>query len=476
MKRTPISIAGLLALCLTAVPEAWAVPSFSRKYGTGCTTCHEAFPRRTIVGEAFRLRGYQFADDETYVKTPPVELGDEAYNRLWPRAVWSSDVPSSFPLSVITKFLLEADLDGSRESEVLFLFPEEIEVVWAGTLGQHFSFYGDIIWLQKDIEDGEIESWAQLKARLSMHDIVGPRNLLNVNVGSVGMQTLGLYPCLPENNLSTHYYQYSSWTLPGVNLGEAALTAFRGNPFSMQPQVGFEVYGFGPRWKYAAAVVSGDVLYAADAVPDSDVIFLGTGRTRGNKDGYASFSYKFGGLGFDGSGAGVTDPLQAHPQYWRDDGLIATALGYVGTAQIQGDTVAGASWEGEDFFWRAGAGLQHKYRDLTVAAGYTFGRNERPYGDLSSEAVDSHALFGEASYYVYPWLIPYVRYEALYLGLPEDVAGLNPEHDTERIMLGVKALVRQNIAVTLETTIFLEGEEVQEGFDRTLMLLLSAAF
>lgn len=467
---------GLILLWVAATREANALPSFSRKYGTSCATCHEAFPRRNIVGEAFRLQGYRFADDETYVKTPPVELGDEAYNRLWPSAVWSSDIPASFPFSTIMKFLLEADLDGSRDAEVLFLFPEEIEMVWAGTLGNHFSFYGDIIWLQKDIEDGEIESWAQLKARVSAHDIVGPDNLLNVNVGSVGMQTLGLYPALPENSLSTHYYQYSSWTMPRVSLPAAGLASFRGNPFSMQPQVGVELYGFGSRWKYAAAVVSGDVLYGADQVPDSDIIFLGTGRTRGGKDGYASFSYKVGGLGFDGSGAEVREPLRAHPQYWRDDSLIISLLGYAGTSQIEAETLDGSSWESDDFFWRTGVGLQQKYRDLTVAAGYTFGRNERPYGELSAEAVDSHAWFGEASYYVYPWLIPYVRYEALALGLPEDVPGLDPEHDTERVMFGVKALVRQNIAVTLETTVFIEGEEIQEGFDRTLMLLLSMAF
>lgn len=476
MKHPELFAIGLLWLWLGLFQESQAMPAFSRRYGTSCVTCHEAFPRRTIVGEAFRLRGYRFAEDEAYVKTPPVELGDEAYNRLWPKALWSSDIPAHFPLSAVMKFLLEADLDGSRDAEVLFLFPEEIELIWAGTLGNNFSFYGDIIFLQKDIEDSEIESWAQLKARVSVHDFVGPPNLFNLNVGSVGMQTLGLYPALPENNLSTHYYQYTSWTMPRVSLGQAGLADFEGNPFSMQPQVGLELYGFGSRWKYAAAVVSGDVLYASDEVPDSDIIFMGTGRSRGAKDGYCSLSYKVGGLGFDGSGAEVADPLVAHPQYWRDDSLIVSLLGYVGSAEIRTETLDGAVWEGDDFFWRVGAGLQQKYRDLTVAAGYVYGQNDRPYGDLSPDAVESHTLYTEGSYYVYPWLIPYVRYEALFLDLPEDVAGLNPEHDTQRVMFGIKAMVRANIAVTLETTVFLEGEEVQEGFDRTLMLLLSAAF
>ncbi len=469
------AVISLILLGLAVRQDSQALPSFSRKYGTSCVTCHEAFPRRNMVGEAFRLSGYRFADDEAYVKTPPVEMGDEAYNRLWPNALWSSDIPASFPMSVIMKFLLEADLDGSRDAEVLFLFPEEIELVWAGTLGNNFSFYGDIIFVQKDVDYSEIESWAQLKARVSIHDIVGPENLFNLNIGSVGMQTLGLYPALAENNLSTHYYQYTSWTMPRVSLSESGLADFRGNPFSLQPQVGLELYGFGSRWKYAAGVVSGDVLVASDEVPDSDVIFMGTGRSRGAKDGYASLSYKLGGLGFDGSGSEVSDPLKANPQFWRDDSLIASLLGYVGTAEIRTETLDGSTWTGDDFFWRVGAGLQQKYRDLTVAAGYMYGHNDRPYGNLSRETVDSHACFAEASYFVYPWLIPYARYEALFLDLPENVAGLNSDHDTQRVMLGIKALLRANIAVTLETTIFTEGEEVQEGFDSTLMLLLSVA-
>lgn len=453
------------------------MPSFSRKYGTSCVTCHEAFPRRNIVGEAFRLNGYRFIDDEAYVKRPAVELGDEAYNRLWPKALWTSDIPADFPLSAIMKFLLEADLDGSRDADVTFLFPEEIELAWAGTLGNKFNFYGDIIWLQRDLDTtDDIASWAQLKAWVGIQDIIGPENLVNVNIGSVGMQTLGLYPALSENSLSTHYYQYASWVMPGLNMSQSGLANFEGNPFSLAPQVGIEFNGFGSRWKYAAAVVSGDLKYSADEVPDSDVIFMGTGRNRSAKDGYLELSYKFGGLGFDGSGSEVTDPLKASPYYWRDNSLIASALGYVGSAQIETETLDGTTWKSDDFFWRVGLGLQQKYQDLTVAGGYMFGRNDRPYGNLSPDSVDSHAIFAEANYYVYPWLIPYVRYEALFLDLPENVPGLDPTHDTQRVMLGAKALVRPNIAVTLEATFFTEGSDVQEGFDQTLMLLFSAAF
>ena len=90
-----IGTGAFLAVLITmviALAKARAMPYFSRKYRTSCTTCHEAFPRRNAVGEAFRMRGYRFVDDETYRKKQPVELGDESYKRLWPNAIWPTDI------------------------------------------------------------------------------------------------------------------------------------------------------------------------------------------------------------------------------------------------------------------------------------------------------------------------------------------------------------------------------------------------
>ncbi|MCP5522331.1 MAG: hypothetical protein H7A46_12365 [Verrucomicrobiales bacterium] len=471
--------AGRFCLLLVAA-QAWlegvATPAFTRKYGTSCVTCHEAFPRRNIVGEAFRLNGYHFIDDELYVKAPLVELGDEAYERLWPKAIWPTTLSTQLPFSLINRFLLEVDSDGSRDAEVLFLFPEEIELVWTGTIGKTFSYYGDLIFIQKDFGGNDIQSWAQLKARVGIHDIVGPENLINLNIGTVGTQTMGLYPALDHNNYTTHYYQYSSWIMPTVNMARSGLSEFRGNPFSLQPQIGLELYGFGPRWKYAIGVVSGDVLYPADVAPDDDITFVGTGRNRGAKDGYAQVCYKIGGLGFDGSDSKVEDPTQASADYWRDDSLIMSAFGYAGSAQITTVDNAGAEWEGDDAFWRAGFGLQQKYKNLTVAVGYMYGYDDRPYGNLSPDFVPSHTWFAEATYYVFPWLLPYGRYEGLLLDLPENIAGLNPDQDTQRVVLGAKALVRANVSVNLETTLYTQGADLQSGFDKTIFLLFNLSF
>ena len=54
------------AFCLIA-PKAYAIPPFSRKYQTSCSTCHLDFPKLNDFGKAFKDAGFKFpTDDETY--------------------------------------------------------------------------------------------------------------------------------------------------------------------------------------------------------------------------------------------------------------------------------------------------------------------------------------------------------------------------------------------------------------------------
>src|ERR1019366_4109898 len=70
----------LAILCALVVlslpPSADAIPAFSRRYGTSCTTCHSDFPKLNDFGKAFKDAGFKFPkDDESFLKTPPVLLG-----------------------------------------------------------------------------------------------------------------------------------------------------------------------------------------------------------------------------------------------------------------------------------------------------------------------------------------------------------------------------------------------------------------
>src|SRR5246127_1921945 len=62
-----------LALFFTSDPPASAlpppgasiraIPAFARKYGMPCSSCHEAWPRLSPFGQAFKDNGYQLGND-----------------------------------------------------------------------------------------------------------------------------------------------------------------------------------------------------------------------------------------------------------------------------------------------------------------------------------------------------------------------------------------------------------------------------
>src|ERR1019366_3804191 len=80
----------LLALAATilSASKSFAIPAFSRMYGTSCSTCHIDFPKLNDFGKAFKDAGFKFPkDDEAMIKIPPVMLGAPANSELWPKAI-----------------------------------------------------------------------------------------------------------------------------------------------------------------------------------------------------------------------------------------------------------------------------------------------------------------------------------------------------------------------------------------------------
>lgn len=468
-----LALAGLAGL---AASEARGVPAFARRYRTSCATCHQAYPRLNAVGESFRLMGFRFVDDERYRKSEPVEMGDEAYKRLWPKALWPTDIPSTAPLSFISRFMVEADLDGSRPDAMTFLLPEEVELVWAGNLGDDLLFYGDVIFLQKDFGGMEPDSWATVKAWLQFQSLIGPENRFNLRVGSVGTQTMGLFTARDANFYGTHYYQYTSWLVPEPGLSAAGLEEFKGNNFSIGPQAGIEVNGAGERWFYALGLVSGDLAVANGLPPESDVSFMGMGKGSGGRDGYLHLAYKIGGLPFDRSRQEAAPSLAAEAEFWRDDALILALFGYTGRAEIRGVPREGEPWVEQDDFWRAALGAQLQRGDWSLAAAYSWGQDDNPYGPLARGRFEARAWHAEALWFAYPWLIPYARYEVLERDLPAGVPGIFLDQDISRWLVGAKLMVRPNVSCVVEAASYSEGAELEEGFDGTLFVLLAASF
>src|SRR5437879_8443744 len=84
----------VLWVMIASVPQTSAIPAFSRKYQTSCTTCHSNYPELNDFGEAFKKNGFKFPkDDETFVKEPPVLLGAKAQKEVFPGAVYPGEIP-----------------------------------------------------------------------------------------------------------------------------------------------------------------------------------------------------------------------------------------------------------------------------------------------------------------------------------------------------------------------------------------------
>ena len=115
LKRHQITVllflAGTLAV-FTSVPAPvaagpklgrpiYAIPAFSRQYGTSCSTCHVDFPKLNDFGKAFKDAGFKFPkDDETFIKVPPVMLGSPAQKELWPHTIWPGTIPGLPPVGL----------------------------------------------------------------------------------------------------------------------------------------------------------------------------------------------------------------------------------------------------------------------------------------------------------------------------------------------------------------------------------------
>jgi hypothetical protein len=421
----------LVVLGLTSMmsQSASAIPAWARKYNTSCSTCHEAFPRLNAVGEAFRMNGYRFPDD-MYVKEEKAVLGQDAYKKVWPEAIWPSDIPGLPPVAFRMRGDWEFPVGGprGRTASNNFNFPAETDILAGGSMGDNLSFFMEVAF-----EDGETSAmgWLQFQS------VIGPENLFNFKAGDVGKHELGLLTARTENALTVTDYLYSSWQMPYPDATFDNTNAF----MVANAQPGLELNGLGSRWRYAAGVVNGN-----------------DGSTHDNnsqKDVYLQTAWKFGGMGFDGSTGGAKAEGAAPPVAGRDDSFIVSLFGYDGTALV---TPTGGP-DSEDRFWRLGLGGKWYYSSFALGAGYAFGTNNDPYGSLASQSVDSKSWFVETEYVFYPWLIPSLRFETLSLDLPKNNGfGLQPQQDQQRFVASITALVRANVKVVLEGIFYVQNE------------------
>jgi hypothetical protein len=402
-------VAGIVLLA--GIRPAGAVPVFSRKYQTSCTTCHTIFPKLNPFGQAFRLNGYRMPKEtEEQVKQTPVSLGSESYKKIWPKMVSPSDLPGFAPFALNTKFGIlyssEKDATGKTVVNNDFQFPEEVNVFTAGTLGQHFSFLGEVTFGQET--DGSVTTEIE-HAQLHINSPFGPEHAVNFKIGKIapdvadGFQEMWL---MTDNGVDTLFAYSPIGFNGGSGLDEEVGI---GLPALVQ---GIEFYGVAAhRFFYTVGMTNG----LAPTDPDAGTV---DGNSR--KDFYARLDYKFGGMGLDGDTTGKTLP----PENWREESFRIGAFGYSGDGRgiefVVSDPNTLTDYNQQDRrFDRAGGFFSWSFKDLNVFGVLMHGSDklqtfDQTTGALFDESTPSFdAWFAQADYVIRPPFQVSFRYENL---------------------------------------------------------------
>jgi hypothetical protein len=441
---------------LTETPSGQAIPAFSRKYGTSCTTCHNNYPELNDFGLAFKKNGFKFpTDDETFVKQEPVLLGSKAQKEAFPGAVYPGEIPGTIPIA----FRYEGNFvyNSSQPRPVqaagyvprtdLFV-PNTFTIISAGSFGPNFSF-----WIDDDISAGASGANGGLGDAWLKYNDLGrtlhlPTNSLNVRVGQFELD-------LPFTQARTPYLSgYDAFGQGALAQNTCAGTPqpvpcqTTNNPFILgTPQRGIEFGGYPNNGNFVwnVAVVDG----TGSAYGGSTALV-----TRNTKDVYLRASYQFNL---------ESDPASRHaiqaagPTGPRDHTSIRVGGFYYYGKNQQNFAGATFPFTGtiNEPFYRAGGDIRFKYRKLELYGVGMMGHDDNHLVDTGAGTiVPTHAVtftggFVAGNYWIYPWLIATMRYD--FVNSPSDYYnGVSQSRTRNDFRPGYQILVRANIKVVGE--------------------------
>ncbi len=392
--------------------NAEAIPTFARKYKTSCSTCHVAIPKRNAFGDAFRRLGYRIpGGDEAYVKETPVSLGAKAWEKVWPETIWPGMLPATVPISFYghQRFVWTEDAD----AETTFDAPHELEMLIGGNWGERISFFGEWVVYEKEYADDRDKLGALY---VQFNDVFGDfgaaPGVLNLKFGK--FETGAARGHKDNNRLTPSHAMPYDYTVSGGGSDKSLRTK----------QPGLEVNGIINSWfEYAVGIVNGNG---------------STSDNNSDKDLFYRVAYKFGGMGFDGSGGEPGEQLVLKDN-WRDDSITVGTFGYFGYPSDKGSP--------EEDYQRLGVDLRVQYNRFDIGSAVVFGEDKV----AGEEDIDSNSYFVDAQYLFYPWLLGNVRYEAANFD--------NAQEDVEVVVTNITILQRANLRWNVEYYRFLEDSD-----------------
>src|SRR6202162_2379197 len=428
---------GILVWILADTPRASAIPAFARKYQTSCTTCHNNYPELNDFGEAFKKNGFKFPkDDELFVKEPPVLLGAKAQKEVFPKAIYPGEMPGNIPIGFrysgnFTYNSKQPFAVGYVPRTDLFV-PNTFTIIGAGSFGPNISF-----WVDDDISaggsgaDGGLGD-GYIKFNDLGHFIGLPKDTLNFRMGQFELD-------LPVTqartiNLSTYdIYDQASMIggLPGTTSNPLAFSS---------TQRGIELGGYpnDGNFTWSFALLNGS---------NNDVA------TRNTKDIYVRVSQRFN---LERDPAARKEVQSAGPSGPRDHTSIRLgAFYYYGRNNINANRVFPSAGAGHEPFYRVGGDIRFKYRQFEIYGVGMHGHDTNLVLNAGETGFDPAAPvtfsggFVEAQYWIYPWLMPLLRYDVVN-SPPAQKNGASRRDTRNRISPGIQILVRANVKLAFE--------------------------
>jgi len=388
---------------LLASETSKAIPAFSRKYKTSCATCHIAFPKLSAFGEAFRRNGYQFPNggDAEATKEEPVSIGAEGNKRAFPDAIWPSTIPGSVPVSIVAE--LEATY-APKEPQKWDFSPLEGEfaLIAGGTIGDNIAFLSEV-----EVVDDAIEIE---RANIIFNNLDGGNTaMLNLKIGKFEP---GVFSFSNHRRISPKYGILTN------TLGD--------NKWSLEAtQKGIEVNG---------VVGDGRLGYNVGLVEGRKNVI------NSQKDYYVHLAYKISGMRLDGVVPEDAAVLQGASQPWQDNSLTIGGFVYRGSATLDGSP-AGVPDVNDDFTM-VGGDVNIWYDRLNLISAFAIQSDEKPLVGRPTLKSDLTSFMVEASYIVYPWLVPLARYESSKMK--------DATNSDTKIISAIQFLVRANVRFALE--------------------------
>ncbi len=430
----------LLYVFLAALPRSEAIPAFSRKYQTSCSTCHSNFPELNDFGLAFKKNGFKFPkDDELFVKEPPVLLGAKAQKEAFPKAIYPGEIPGSIPIGF--RYSGFAAYNSKQPLALGFLprtdlfTPNTFTIISAGSFGPTMSW-----WIDDDISaggsgaDGGLGD-GYLKVNDVGHYIGLPKDALNLRFGQFEMDL----PFTQARTINpTDYDIYDEAAIAPTGVGTT------NNPFVLgAPQRGLEIGGYpndGNFW-WSAGVFDGS--NDSTALRNTKDVFVNVWK-QFNLDRDRNARKEVQAAGPTGPRDHTSFRIGGFYYYGRNalntDGTLFTGLPSL-----------------HEPFYRAGADFRFRYHNFELYGLGMYGHdanlelNPAGTGFVPTVPVTFSGGFGEAEYWIYPWLIGLMRYDVV--NSPTDFQSQNvpTTRDTRnRFSPGFQVLVRANIKALFE--------------------------